>query len=154
MPQYGYSIVQLDPDRTAKASGRDLKTSPKDTEEVLNMIRGMKLEQAKDALKDVADKKRWVTYRRHHKKHAHHATGTTRPEGGYPVKAATEVLKVVKSAESNAENKGLNLEKLKIIHAAAQKGMKYEKSIPRAHGSSSPYIQQLTHVELVLEERS
>ncbi len=154
MPQYGYSIVRLDPDRTTLASGRDVKVSAKDTEEVCRSIRGMRLEQAKTWLEAVMDEKQLVTYRRHHKKHAHHATGTTRPEGGYPVKAASAVAKVLKNAESNAENKGLNIEKLRIIHAAAQKGMKLQKSIPRAHGRSSPYLQQLTHIEIAVEERS
>ena len=153
MPQYGYSIVQLDPDRTTLASGRDLPVSAKDTEEVCRSIRGMRLEQAKKWLEAVMDEKQLVTYRRHHKKHAHHATGTTRPEGGYPVKAADAVVKVLKNAESNAESKGLNIEKLRIIHAAAQKGRKLRKAIPRAHGRSSPYVQQLTHIEIAVEER-
>lgn len=153
MPQYGYSVIQLDPDRTARASGRDLPISPKDAEEVCRTIRGMKVDRAKDFLEEVTELKQLVTYRRHHRKHAHHATGTTRPEGGYPVRAADAVLKVVKSVESNAENKGLDVEKLRIVHAAAQRGTRLQKSIPRAHGRSSPYIQQLVHIEIAVEER-
>ncbi len=143
----------MDPDRTAKASGRDIPISPKDAEEVCRSIRGMKLDKAKKWLEAVIDEKQIVTYRRHHRKHAHHATGTTRPEGGFPVKAADGILKVLKNAESNAENKGLDIERLQIIHAAAQRGRVLQKSIMRAHGRGSPYLQALVHLEVAVEER-
>ena len=72
--------------------------------------------------------------------------------GKYPVKAATEILKVVRNAESNAEFKGLDIERLRIIHASAYPGIKLKRAIPRAFGRSSPKNKSLTHVEIVLEE--
>ncbi len=144
----------MDPDRTTRASGRDVPISPKDAEEVCRSIRGMKLDNAKKWLEAVMEKEQLVTFRRHHRKHAHHPTGTTRPEGGYPVKAAEGVLKVLKNAESNAENKGLDLERLRVIHAAIQRGMVQKKSIMRAHGRGSPYFQRLIHIEIAVEERA
>jgi large subunit ribosomal protein L22 len=52
----------------------------------------------------------------------------------------------------NAENKGLDTENLKIIHASAYPGMKLKRYQPRAFGRSSPKFETLTHVEIVLEE--
>jgi hypothetical protein len=41
MPSWKYSIQGLDPDRTAIASGRDLRISPKAAREICHHIRGM-----------------------------------------------------------------------------------------------------------------
>ena len=73
--------------------------------------------------------------------------------GGYPVKASKYILKVLENAEANAESKGLDITRLRIIHAAAQKGLVIKKYIPRAFGRSSPYFRRLTHVEIVVEEQ-
>jgi len=72
--------------------------------------------------------------------------------GRYPVKAAQKILKVLEGAEANAEYKGFDLEKLRIIHASAYPGMKIKRSIERAFGRSTPRFETLCHVELVLEE--
>jgi large subunit ribosomal protein L22 len=70
----------------------------------------------------------------------------------YPVKAATEILKVLESAEGNAEFKGLDIERLRIIHASAYSGIKLKRAIPRAFGRSTPKNRTLTHVEIILEQ--
>ena len=72
--------------------------------------------------------------------------------GRYPVKAAQNVLNILLNAENNAEFKGLDLDRVRVIHAATSLGRKIKKYIPRAFGRSSPYFKTLTHVEIVLEE--
>ncbi|MGF3523110.1 MAG: 50S ribosomal protein L22, partial [Candidatus Bathyarchaeia archaeon] len=62
--------------------------------------------------------------------------------------------KILKNAEANAENKGLDTDKLRIIHTAAYPGMKIKRYTPRAHGRASPKYETLTHVEIVLEENT
>jgi large subunit ribosomal protein L22 len=52
----------------------------------------------------------------------------------------------------NADNKGLDIDRLKVIHAAAQRGRTYKAFIERAFGRSSPYFENTSHVEIVLEE--
>ena len=71
MPEWDYSIIGLDPDRTAKASGRDLRISPKAAREVCKTIRHMRMEEAMTFLQEVIDKRRVVPYRRHKKEVAH-----------------------------------------------------------------------------------
>jgi large subunit ribosomal protein L22 len=73
--------------------------------------------------------------------------------GRYPVKAAREILKVLIGAEANAENKGLDTDRLRIIHAATNQGMKVKRSLPRAQGRNSPMIDIMVHVEIALEEQ-
>ena len=156
MPTWGYSvnIKALNPEKTAIASGRDLRISPKAAREICKTIKGMWLDDAKKLLEDVIAQKRPIPYRRYRKKvpHRKELQGPW-PSGRYPKKASKEILRVLNALEANAEQKGLNIERLKIIHAAAQKGTKIRKYIPRAFGRSTPYFQQLTHVEFVVEER-
>ncbi len=153
MPRFGYSVKDLDPDRTSLASGRDLRVSFKKMVELCAAIRGLKLDEAIKLLEDVIAKKRMIPFRRFRRKRAHHGSVNGHPAGGYPVKAAKELLKVLRNAENNAENKGLDTSRLYVKHAAAQKGMKIRKYIPRAFGRATPYFQELCHVEVALEER-
>ena len=152
MPKWGYSITDIDLEKTAKASGREMRVSPKHAREVCKTIKGMKLNQAKDYLKQVILKKKPVPFRRYNKKVGHRHGLENAFAGRYPVNAAQQVLKLLEGAEANAENKGLDMENLRIIHASAYPGMKIKRFIPRAFGRSSPRNKSLSHVELVLEE--
>jgi large subunit ribosomal protein L22 len=155
MPNWGYSVSGLDKDRTAIASGRDLKVSPKNTREVCNTIKGMRLDKAKELLEGVILLKTPVPFRRHNKRtpHRHGMSQHKYPTGRFPEKSARMVFEVLENAESNAEYKGLDPDRLKIIHAAVSRGRKIKRFIERAHGRSSPYYTTLTHIEIVLEEK-
>ncbi|GAB4316718.1 MAG: 50S ribosomal protein L22 [Promethearchaeota archaeon] len=154
MPNFGYSVYGLDKDRTAIGSGRDVRCSAKMAREVCHTIKGMKLQRAKDYLEAVALLKAPVPFRRHNKKQAHRR-GLKQfkwDAGRYPEKAARKILEVLLNVESNAEYKGLDTERCRIVHAAAQKARKIKRYIERAHGRSTAYFKQLTHVEIVLME--
>ncbi len=135
-----------------KASGRELRISPKHAREVCKTIKGMNLDQAKDYLQQVILKKTAVPFRRHKKKVGHRHGIEKASAGRYPVKTARKILKVLEGAEINAEYKGLDAERLRIIHASAYPGMKIKRYIERAFGRSSPRFETLCHVELVLGE--
>ncbi|MFW9787082.1 MAG: 50S ribosomal protein L22 [Candidatus Thorarchaeota archaeon] len=152
MPSYRYSIIGIDPDRTAIASGRNMRVSPKQCREVCNHIKGMMLDKAIDLLELVIEEKAWIPYRRHKKKRGHHPGMKRWPSGGHPVKASEYILKVLKNAEANADAKGLDIDRLRISHAATQRGRTYKAYIERAFGRSSPYFENTSHVEIVLEE--
>lgn len=140
----------LDPARTAVASGRDLRVSYKDTVEVLNAIRGKRLEEAVKVLNDIISMRRPIPYRRFNRKVGHKKAIAS---GRFPVKAAKAVLDVLKNAEANAEYKGLDTTRLWVVHAAAHKGSKIKGYMPRAFGRATPWFEQLVHVEIGLEER-
>ncbi len=152
LPNWGYSVTGLDPAKTAIASGRDLRISPKAAREVCAAIRCMKLKEAEKFLEEVMAKRRPVAFKRYKKETPHRRGLQGWYAGKYPVKTARAILKVLKSLEANAEDKDLDTEDLKIIHAAAQRAMKIRKSISRAFGRASPYNQELTHVELAASE--
>ena len=152
MPKWGYSITDLDPEVTVKASGRELRVSPKAAREVCAAIKGMTLDEAKEFLEQVIAKRKPVPFRRYKKKIPHRRDIQGFYAGRYPVKAARMILEILESAEANAIYKGLDLERLKIIHASAYPGTKLKRFIPRAFGRSSPRFETLCHIEIVLEQ--
>jgi len=113
----------------------------------------MTLTNAKEYLKDVIDKKKAVPFRRYKKKAGHRHGLEKSYAGRYPIKAAKKVLSVIEGAEANAENKGLDVDRLRVFHAAAYPGMKIKRFKPRAQGRSSPRFETLTHIEIVLDEK-
>lgn len=154
MPNFGYSVWGLDKDRTAIGSGRDMRISPKFAREVCNTIKGMRLNQAKTYLESVGLLQQSVPFRRFKKKQAHRKDLKAFKwyAGRYPEKAALKVLEVLKNVESNAEYKGLDTERCRVVHAAAHRARMIKRYIERAHGRSTPYYNHLTHVEIVLLE--
>nr|AJS13243.1 50S ribosomal protein L22, large subunit ribosomal protein L22 [uncultured archaeon] len=155
MPKWGYSIIEetLNPEKTAKASGRELKVSHKAAREVCKAIKGMNLSYAKEYLRDVIAKKKAIPYTRYTKKLGHKGGLQKNCVGRYPMKTAHQILQVLQAAEANAENKGLDVDRLRIMHAAAYQGIKLKRFMPRAHGRASPKFDTTTHVEIVLDEK-
>ena len=152
MPKWGYSTTPTNPDITVKASAREARVSPKHATEVCKTIKGMKLQQAKTYLQQAITKEQPVPIRRHKKKIPHRKGIQKAYAGRYPVKATQKILQVLENAEANAEYKGLDTERLKIIYASAHPGMKIERYIPRAFGRSTPRFKTLCHIELILEQ--
>ena len=72
MPTWGYSFVEgkYDADRLAKASGRDVRVKPKHAREICAVIKGMKVDQAKEFLEKVIRLEQSVPFRRYKKKTA------------------------------------------------------------------------------------
>ncbi len=155
MAVWKYSFKTRDETRIAKAVLKDVPVHPKVMYEVMNAIRGKKLDDAINFLEKVIEKKEAVPFRRYSRKQAHRRGLGAKwgwPAGRYPVKAASYVLKLLRNAENNADVKGLDIERLKIIHAAAHKGMVVKRWMPRAYGRSSPKYKVSSHIEVVVQE--
>ncbi|ANF22824.1 50S ribosomal protein L22 [Thermococcus piezophilus] len=149
--RFSYSFQNFDPERMARASGRDLRISPKHSVELLREIRGMMLNDALRYLDDVIALKRPVPMRSFNDSQGH-KPGKGFGPGRYPVKVAKAVKKVLLNAKNNAEQKGLDPDRLKIIHAAAHRGPVLRGYIPKAFGRATPFNEQTTHIEIVVEE--
>jgi large subunit ribosomal protein L22 len=153
MPEWGYSTTILDPTKTAKASGRELRVSPKHATEICKTIKGMKLQQAKTYLQQVIQKKAAIPFRKHKKKIPHRRDLQQKFYAGrYPVKAAQKILRILESAEANAEHKGLDTENLKITHTSAYPAMKIKRYKPRAFGRMTPHFETPCHIEVILQQ--
>lgn len=150
--EYSYRIPEEKKEVIVKASLREVSISPKHAVEIAKEIRGMMLNKARRHLEEVALLKRSVPFKRYNKKVPHRRELQGWPTGRYPVKAAKFFLKLLDNLENNAENKGLDVSRLKIIHCAAYKGRKVRKYIPRAFGRATPFFDTLVHVEIIAEE--
>jgi len=144
----GYT-AQTDPDTTSRAIGKEIPISPKHSREICRMIRGMPVSRAREVLEEVMKMRRAVPMRRF-KKRVSHKKGVG--PGRYPRKAAEAILKVIDSAAHNAEYKGLDADNMRIKVAAAHLGRTVEGYMPRAHGRATPWNQQTTNIEVILEE--
>jgi len=152
MPHWEYSVKELDETRTVKASLREIDVSPKWSREACRAIVGLTIPEARRLMEDVIAMKRMIPYRRYKKKRAHHAQ--TKGPGGYPVKVARHMLKLLDSLEANAEFKGFDPDEVVIVHAAAHKARRLRKFMPRAFGRATPYDKQLVHIEVIGEVKS
>jgi len=144
----GYSM-DSDPEKTSKAIGKEIGVSPKHCREVCKMLKGMKVEDAKNYLKEVVDLKTPVPYTRF--KLYLNPKPKVGP-GRFPKNAAKAILKVLESAQSNAEYKGLEADNMRVKIAAAHRGRIEKSFMPRAQGRSTPWNEQTTNIEIILEE--
>ena len=130
----------------AKLNGKSLQISTKISVEICNAIRNKNLIQVKRILQDAADLKRAIPIKRYNWNLGHKSGMAA---GRYPVKASNVFLKLCKSLEANAENKGLNVSNLVLIHAKA------DKAEAKWHYTKKGRTKMKnTHIELIAEEIS
>jgi large subunit ribosomal protein L22 len=138
-----------DPDKTAKAIGKEKPVSPKDSREICRMVRGKSVAVAIRMLEEVIDLKRPVPFGRYNTGVAHKiGVGP----GRFPKKSAEAILEVIQSAKHNAEYKGLDSENMKVKVITANLGRTIPGHMPRAYGRSTPWNQQTVNIEVILEE--
>ncbi|HEY7367649.1 MAG TPA: 50S ribosomal protein L22 [Nitrosopumilaceae archaeon] len=151
MAKFKYAFQNFDSTRHVRASLREKQISHKHAREIAVAIKGLSLEKARDYLQNVISMKSAVPFRRYNKQVGHKSDPGVM-SGRYPQKSATEFLKLLDNLESNAEYKGMDLDRLKIINATVHKGVLIKRFIPRAMGRATPKNNVLTHVELVAQE--
>ncbi len=88
----------------AVAVGMNLRISRKYAIETARFIKGKDLKKAVADLEKVIKKEKYVPFTRYLSNAGHRKGGTI---GKFPVKAAHEIARVLKSAEQNANYKGL-----------------------------------------------
>ena len=107
-----------------KAIGKSLKSSPQKTNLVLGLIRGLKVEKAINNL--IFSKRR----------------------------ISGEVLKILKSAISNAENNHqLDIDKLFVKEASVGKSMVLKRFRPRARGRAGKILKTFSRIRILVQER-
>ena len=130
-------------EHSAKASGQNMGISTKHCIEICNHLRYKSTANAKKILEDVVAMKIPIPFKRFKKDMGHKAGMAA---GRFPQKAAREVLKIIKSVETNAQNKGLNTSNLKIIKMLANRA-----AVPMTGGRQRTGTKR-THVEIEVKE--
>ena len=140
-----YSFKEYDPEMMACSIGLSASVSTKHCVVISSTLRGKNISQARKILNEAIDLKKAIPYRRYNHNMGHKkGIGP----GRYPVKACTEILKVIDSCEANAQNKGLNTTQLKIVHISANMA-----SRPWHYGRARRRKTKRTHIQVVLEEK-
>lgn len=139
-----YAFSDYNSQLMARAVGRDISISKKQSVEICNRIRYKSTVQAKKILEDAIVLKKAIPFTRFNWNVGHRPT---LGPGRYPQKAATEILALIKSAEANAQVKGLNTGNLSIVHINAQKA-----PTPHHYGRQRGTKMKRTHIEIVLQE--
>lgn len=103
-----------------KAILKNYRQSPRKVRLLADLVRGKKVQNALAILK-FADKK-----------------------------AAEPFAKVIRSAEANAKNSGVDTSKLIIKTVAVNKGTVIKRFMPRARGSASPIRKRNSHITVEL----
>ena len=151
MPKRYFSFQNFDSTKHVRAAIREKPISHKHAREIALAIKGLSIEKARDYLLDVTNFKRSIPFKRY-KNQVGHKSDPGTMSGRYPQKAATEILRLLDNLESNAEYKGMDMDRLKIINATTQKGVIIERFIPRAQGRATAKNDVLTHMEIVAQE--
>ncbi|MFC1755637.1 50S ribosomal protein L22, partial [Thermoproteota archaeon] len=145
MTQYKYSFEGYNSETMAKAAGVDLGISTKQSIEICNHLRKKKLIRAKTILNEVIDKKTPIPFKRFTDGVGHRKGKLA--SGRYPIKSSKSILIILESAETNAQQKGLNTSRLSIVHLCAKKA-----SSPMKFGRHRGREAKRTHIEVVLSE--
>ncbi len=151
MGRFEYAFQTYDGTKHVRSSLREKDISHKHAREIAVSIKGLSIEKARDYLQAVINKERAVPFRRY-KTQVGHRSDPGVMAGRYPQKSAKEFIKLLDNLESNAEYKGMDLDRLKIINATIHKGVVVKRFTPRAMGRATPKNNVLTHVELVAQE--
>src|SRR3989338_7795716 len=128
----------------ARANGKDLAISTKQSIEICNYIRGDKLTNAKRKLLDAINEKSAIPFKIFTKDMGHKRNIAA---GKYPINACTNILKIIESAEANARNIGLDASKLVVKNIIANKAAR-----PHRYGRRRRIKMKRTHIEVILSE--
>jgi large subunit ribosomal protein L22 len=122
--------LNLSKEKSVKVLGRGLRISRKNSTLVCREISGMSLPKAKALVERLVSKQQDL-------------------DGKYYTNASTQILEMLKSAENNAEFKGLEAGRL-IVNASAHQGFRFFR--PRRF-KNRRQRRKVTNIQLVLQER-
>jgi large subunit ribosomal protein L17e len=151
-----YSTEPKNSAKACKARITGLKVHFKKMRETAHAIKGMKLKKAMDYMQDVLDRKQGIAMKRFTGGAGRHAMGHGNPGNAiaWPQKAAKSMLDLLTNAQSNAELKGLDVDRCEIEHIQVNRAPKTRRRTYRAHGRIGPYMSNPCHVEMIVSEPS
>nr|QBH72827.1 60S ribosomal protein L17 [Frankliniella cephalica] len=141
--------------KSCKARGSNLRVHFKNTREAAKTIRKMSLRRAVKYLKNVTEKKECVPFRRFNGGvgRCAQAKAWKTTQGRWPKKSAEFLIQLLKNAESNADYRGLDVDRLVIEHIQVNRAPCLRRRTYRAHGRINPYMSSPCHIEVILTEK-
>jgi len=141
-----YSAKDYNKENMARAIGKSLPISFKQSIEICDFIRDRDVHFAKDALSKVTNQELAIPFKRFNKGVGHKKNIAS---GRYPKNASREFLNLINHVEANAQFKGLNTSNLVITHIIPNKA-----STVLHYGRKRSRKSKRTNVEIVVQEMS
>jgi len=130
----------------ARAYGRSLPISFKQSIEICNFVRNRNVNYVKGVLNKVINQKQAIPFRKFNMNIGHKKKIMS---GRFPKKASIEILKLINSVEANAQFRGLNTANLVVRHINVNKASKVMH-----YGRKRSRWAKRTNMEIVVEEKS
>merc|ERR1711935_1044440 len=145
-----------EPTKSAKCRVDDLRAHYKNTYETARACRGLNLNKAIQYMERVLEHTAIIPFRRYTGGPGRHAIckNFNHHNGRFPEKSVRHVIALLQNLKSNAELKGLDVERCQITHVATQRAVQGRRRTYRAHGRISPYLASNCHVEFHVVEKS
>jgi|Transcript_77003 large subunit ribosomal protein L17e len=144
-------------EKSCNAKGSNLRVHFKNTRETSAALKGMSLKRAQQFLKNVITKVEIVPFTRFKygvSRKSQLKTMKKSSTGRWPKKSATILLEILKNAESNASEKGLDVNAIFIDKVNVNKAIKGRRRTFRAHGRINNFNSNPCHVRVSLIQRN
>ena len=149
-----YQLKGVNEKITAKAMLKNRPVSLKYATEICNEIKGLPVAKAEKILQEIIDRKRYLPLKKYKKKVPHRkgAAISGQKAGRYPVNTCKAFIELIGYAKANAENKGLDPEKLIIRHVFACQGYRRWSMQPKGRIAGKRRRRKSAHLEIILQE--
>lgn len=140
--------------KTAKAIIKNANISLKYSTEISNQIKGLYLEKVINWLERIKNHEDYLPLKKYNKKVAHRKGNPKNgvKSGRYPEKTINVFIDLLNLAKNNADIKGLNTEKLNILHAFASKGITRYSHQSKGKIGGKTRRKNSTHIEVIVSE--
>jgi len=149
-----YCRQPAEPAKTAKSKVKDMRAHFKNTYNVANSTRGMKIKSALTYMGRVLEHKAIIGYTKHLAQRHSQCKMVGTNTGRWPEKSVKAVILLLNNLKANCETKGLDIEKCVISHVAVQRAQQGRRRTYRAHGRVTPYLSSNCHVEFHCTEKA
>ena len=144
-------------EKSCSANALNLRVHFKNTRETGKFLKGMSLKRAQQFLKNVVSKVEIVPFTRFKygvSRKSQLKTSKISSTGRWPEKSANILLDILKNAESNALQKGLDVNAIFIDRVIVNKAIKGRRRTFRAHGRITNFYNNPCHIKVSLIERN
>ncbi|KAH9385299.1 large subunit ribosomal protein L17e [Nematocida major] len=153
--QTNYAYTPKNEEKAVRAAMKDAKISFKNTHQTVTILRGMWLVSAIKYLEDVLAHKRCVPMKRFNGgvPRVAQAKEFGALQGRWPEKSVIQAKCLLKNMQNIAVEKGLDVSKVKIMHAQVNRAPIIHNRTYRAHGRVTAWNKSPCHIEIVAEEQ-
>ncbi len=143
-----------DDTRMARAITTNRPASVKYSLEIARCIKGKTIQDAQTFLQNIVEEKAFLPLRTYHKKIPHRKGAAVfgTKSGRYPWKTCEAWQALLNSVKANADVKGLDTKKLRVVHANATHGFSRIRYQNQGRISNKAKKSKSAHLEIIVRE--